>query len=291
MIFLLSIDNLLHMLYNHIGSDFTMPEMKALICSSDLKMKIRLCNKLKTYYDFKLLFDNDTGDFTEFFEADSADIVFVSVCSGENYYQFLQQIHQSGAVVYLIGDDEKQSVLVYQYKCDGFIHIREFDDDIDFCMSKFALLSKRRKHIYAVTFGRFDIFVDDIVVNFRSVKSKELLAICIDRQGGEVTMDEAVDKLWPERCYDEKVKRLYRKAVMMLNKIFDDMGIPDAFVTRRGSCCIRKDRFECDYFRFCEDTYKYFDLFNDEYMFDYTWAESTLVNLLEIKNKYLMEKL
>lgn len=41
--------------------------------------------------------------------------------------------------------------------------------------------------------------IDEKLVGYCNAKSKELLALCVDHMGGEVTMEEAVDKLWPER--------------------------------------------------------------------------------------------
>ncbi|MBQ8133842.1 MAG: hypothetical protein IJ192_05500 [Clostridia bacterium] len=263
--------------------------MNALIICSNRKINAALCNQLKKYYHFHYIFAEGKELSLKISDVNFADIIFLSVCKGENNHQLLEQIRHSGSVIFLIGDDEKHAVLTYQYRFDGFIHVNHFDKDIEFCMENFALLSRRKKRIFAETFGRFNIFVDQIVVNFHSVKSKELLALCIDRRGEEISMAEAVDILWPDRCYDDKVKRLYRKSVMILKRTFKDIGVPDAFVTMRGSCCIRKEKFECDYFRFCENIYEYFHLFNDEYMFEYTWAENTLVNLQEIKSNHLLK--
>ncbi|MBQ8133843.1 MAG: hypothetical protein IJ192_05505 [Clostridia bacterium] len=263
--------------------------MNALIISSNPKINSVLCNQLKKYYDFQFMFADGAKYPLKNSDVKSADIIFISMCSEENNPPFPEQIHHYGSVIFLIGDDEKHAVLAYQYRFDGFIHVNHFDNDLQFCMEKFALLSKRRKPILAETFGWFNIFVNDVVVNFHSAKAKELLALCIDRRGGEITMDEAIDKLWPDRRYDDKVKRLYRKSVMILNKTFKKIGIPDAFVAMHGSCCIIKDRFECDYFKFFENINKNHHLFDDEYMFNYSWAKETLVNLQEIKSNYLLK--
>ena len=79
------------------------------------------------------------------------------------------------------------------------------------------LAVRQRKRIAVRTFGRFDVFAAGRPICFKNAKSKELLALCVDRRGGEVMMDEAIDMLWPERPYDDRVKKLYRKSVLMLN--------------------------------------------------------------------------
>ena len=88
---------------------------------------------------------------------------------------------------------------------------------------------------------------------FSNKKAKELLALCVDNKGGVVTMEEAVDKLWENRLYDEKVKNLYRRAVMDLNKIFSTYGIKDVFVKKRAACWINYANVDCDYYMWIEE--------------------------------------
>ena len=111
---------------------------------------------------------------------------------------------------------------------------------------------------------------------FKNAKSKELLALCVDRRGGEVMMDEAIDMLWPERPYDEKVKKLYRKSVLMLHHTLLEYGIEGIFISKRGYCYILPEKFECDYYDFIKQKNR---IPPEEYMFQYPWAEETLASL------------
>ncbi len=133
--------------------------------------------------------------------------------------------------------------------------------------------------VRAVTFGRFDLFSGNECVRFSCRKSKELLALCVDRCGGLVTMEEAIDKLWPERVYDHRVKQLYRKAVCELRKVFERIGLSEAFVTGRGNCFIQPEYFQCDYFDFLKGIDGDFPPFYGEYLYDFSWAEETLAKL------------
>ena len=178
-------------------------------------------------------------------------------------------------VIFLIGTDEMQSVKVYKNRCDGFVKTSDLTDDLQFCLKRCGLSDEGKKKLKAVTFGRFDIFYNERLIDFKNRKAKELLALCIDRMGGEVTMEEIIDKLWPDRVYDDRVKRLYRKAVTYLRELFSQLGEGSFFVTKRAVCCIVKDMINCDYFDLLSDPEKYKFLYNGEYMFDYTWAEQT----------------
>jgi len=154
-------------------------------------------------------------------------------------------------------------------------------DDIEDAAQRAILLSKRqKKHLTAHMFGRFDVFLDGQALCFKNAKSKELLALCMDRCGGNVSMEEVIDKLWPERAYDEKVKRLYRKAVMNLRGTLREKGITEFFQTARGSCHISKEEVECDYYTYLIEPEKNEKMFQGDYLFDYSWGEETLANLM-----------
>ena len=170
---------------------------------------------------------------------------------------------------------------VIRMKADYCI-MKPYDQyDIEDAAKRAMLLCRRqKKHLTVQMFGRFDVFLDGEVIYFRNAKSKELLALCMDRCGGNVSMEEAIDKLWPERAYDEKVKRLYRKAVMNLQGTLKEEGITEFFQTKRGSCHIMKEDVECDYYTYLIEPEKGSRLFQGEYLFDYSWGEETLANLM-----------
>lgn len=96
-------------------------------------------------------------------------------------------------------------------------------------------------------------------------------------------MEEAIDKLWENRLYDERVKNLYRKAVMDLNKIFRLYDIKDVFIKKRAVCWVNYDSVECDYYTWIEETAVSGTGMSmgqkictrGEYMVEYSWAEET----------------
>lgn len=138
------------------------------------------------------------------------------------------------------------------------------------------------KRVRAVMFGRFQFFVKGKLVYFNNAKAKELLALCLDHRGGEVSMEEAVDKLWPDRVYDDKVKKLYRKAVTSLQAALREAGADEIFITRRGACYVNVEEIECDYYSFLENRNRNNCLYDGSYLFDYGWGEETLALLERI---------
>lgn len=141
-----------------------------------------------------------------------------------------------------------------------------------------ALLIKdavSENHILIKTFGYFDVFVEGKSVNFSSAKSKELLALLVDRNGGVVSTEQAISVLWEGRAYDETVQSLFRKVLRSLRATLEEIGISEILVDNRNQRSIDKTKFSCDYYELLEngksDKVKYFG----KYMDQYAWAQST----------------
>lgn len=191
---------------------------------------------------------------------------------------------QRGMVLVFLAAERERVADVLGIRADYCIMAPMNRADMTDMIERARLLSYRQKKARAVMFGRFQLFVGSSVVNFGSAKSKELLALCLDHVGGEVRMEEAIDKLWPGRLYDERVKKLYRKAVMNLQSTLRESGVEDIFETRRGVCYVVPRLIECDYFSYLNSPEQN-RLFAGEYLFDYGWAEEKLAKLYILKDR------
>lgn len=58
-----------------------------------------------------------------------------------------------------------------------------------------------QKRVRVQTFGNFEVWVDDEILNFPRQKSKELFAYLIERRGAGVTTREACAILFEDDCY------------------------------------------------------------------------------------------
>lgn len=147
-------------------------------------------------------------------------------------------------------------------------------------------LWKKKENIKVTTFGNFEVFVNDLAVDFHSSKAKELFALCIDRIGRSVSIEEATNILWENRPFDKKVKKLYNKAVRTISNTFKSYNITDVFYTSRGYCKVNNNSINCDYYLFLKGDRQSIISFNEEYMSQYSWAEGTLAKLTRIANQY-----
>lgn len=195
----------------------------------------------------------------------------------------LRELYPNLVVIFLTGYDNYTLDALYM-KADYYLMKPYSSKDFQDVMKNARLLIRRqKKRVFVRTLGRFDLIIDDQVVDLPNAKAKELFALCVDHKGGHVSMEEAVDKLWEDRIYDERVKNLYRKATMSLRKVFQEYGLEEVFVNKRGSCNINPELMDCDYFDVLEHKKQNLDYKNmlvGTYMPEYSWAEETNAQLL-----------
>ncbi len=189
-------------------------------------------------------------------------------------------------VVMFISSHDQYAAEAMRKKADYYIFKPFSHEEIEECVMRAGLLARRGdKRMLARTFGRFDLFVDGNLVKFRNAKAKELLALCVDHRGGEVTMEEAIDKLWEDREYDSKVKQCYRTAVMQLRATLIRYRALDLFKTKRGSCFIDTNLLDCDLYDLLDGKEEAVCKFDEYYMMEYSWAEETVGSLCQLLDK------
>ncbi len=140
---------------------------------------------------------------------------------------------------------------------------------------------KKEPEIYIRTFGYFDVFVNDKPIVFRHEKSKELLALLVDRKGGVLTSREAISCLWEDEPVDKTTQARFRKVAMRLKYILEEYGIADIVETVNGKRRLVADKVSCDLFDYLDDTKRDSNPFNGSYMTGYSWGEFTLAELVD----------
>lgn len=202
----------------------------------------------------------------------------------------LKEINPKMIVIYITGYEEYIKEAILDIKADYYLLKPYNRTDVEQVIERAKCLSSRLpKRVMVRTFGEFDIFVDGRLIEFKNQKAKELFAICIDSGGGEVAMKKVIEKLWEGRNYDDKVKRLYRKAVIYLNNVFRQYGVEHIFSNARGSCHINRKEMICDYYEVLDGKNIRETLFDGRYMTNYSWSEETCGKLCRMASIHLYE--
>lgn len=200
----------------------------------------------------------------------------------------LKEINPDMIVIYITGYDEYIKEAILDLKADYYLLKPYNKADVEDVLERAKCLSERlNKRVTVKTFGYFDIFVDGRLLEFKNQKAKELFALCIDSMGGEVTMKEVIEILWEDRNYDDKVKRLYRKALLYLNRLFKQYEVESIFSNARGSCHVNREEIFCDYYEVLDGKNIKDTLFDGRYMTNYSWSEETCGRLCQLASTQL----
>lgn len=108
----------------------------------------------------------------------------------------LKKINPDVILIYVTGHS-KYVVDTLKIKADYCV-MKPYDkEDIADAIARAKLLSNRfHKRMRVVTFGKFEVYVDEKPLHFGNAKARELFAYCVHREGATIMMDEAIDVLW-----------------------------------------------------------------------------------------------
>ena len=136
-------------------------------------------------------------------------------------------------------------------------------------------------------FGSFDVYVDGKIMSFKSAKAKELLALLIQKRGGVVTPEEAMNCLYDGRRYDRGKSSSYRMNVLRLRESLEEVGINDLlFSPEHGyGKYIDASKIDCDLYDFLDGDPEGRRKFNGQYLSGYSWGETMLAALVWDINK------
>ena len=123
------------------------------------------------------------------------------------------------------------------------------------------------------TFGGFAAFVDEKPLAFRRSKTKELLALLVDRRGAPVTAREACAVLWEDEPCTASQRSYYQSLVADLRATLEGAGAGGALAKSWNSLAIDPDALDCDSYRFLEGDPEAVNSYRGAYLPSYSWAE------------------
>ena len=138
----------------------------------------------------------------------------------------------------------------------------------------------KEKPVTVKCFGNFEVYVKNQKLMFKRLKTKELFADLVDRNGSGMTAKQICAVLFPDDSDDNKNAAYLRQLVLDLKNTLKAVGAEG--VLCHETPCYRVDTslIKCDYVSYLE-TGK--PEFHGEYMTQYSWAEETCA-MLQYKN-------
>jgi len=129
--------------------------------------------------------------------------------------------------------------------------------------------------VYMQTFGNFEVFVNGKPIAFSRLKSKELLAYLVDRQGASATTAEIASILWEDKIYDTSIKNQVQVAISDMVKVLKEYSIEDIIIRSRNQISVDRSKIRCDYYDLLNWNVTAINSYTGEYMSNYSWAEMT----------------
>ncbi|MGN0438653.1 MAG: response regulator [Lachnospiraceae bacterium] len=138
----------------------------------------------------------------------------------------------------------------------------------------------RKNRVRFQTFGNFEMFIDNQIVKFKYNLTKEMLAYLVDRNGEICVKNDIMTVLWGDKCSPS----YFRTLVKDLNDILRETGCEDIIYQQRGKIGIVRKKVDCDYYDWLDGKSHGVNLYQGEYMTQYSWGEITNASLTQNKN-------
>ena len=125
-------------------------------------------------------------------------------------------------------------------------------------------------------FGNFEVLYNGEILTFKRKKTKELLAILVDRNGASMTAKQICASLFSDDTDATKKTAYLRQLVLDLKNTLKLIGAEDVLRHDTPYYWIDTKQIKCDYLSFLETGNP---PFRGEYMTQYSWAEETCAML------------
>ena len=224
------------------------------------------------------------------------DIVFLEIrmetLSGLQAAQKLQQINPRVNIIFATEYDEYARD-AFAMHASGFITKPVTEEKIlfEFEHLRYPMEKEKGPGIRVRTFGNFEVFCGNEVINFKYSKSKEVFAYLVDRLGAMVAKDEIIAVIWEDSKPGEH-DSYFRNIRSDLLRTFDKYGARDVLATRWGYLGVVPSLIECDYYDYLKEDKRnpgkksgiLLRQYRGEYMSQYSWSEATNSSLRQAYN-------
>lgn len=126
------------------------------------------------------------------------------------------------------------------------------------------------------TFGGFEAQANGAPLPLKRQKSRELLALLVDRRGCSVTTRQACALLWEDAPYSASQRSYFQTLVADIRAALAAVGAEAVLVRSRNSLAIDPALIDCDSYRFLDGDPVAINAYRGDYLPAYSWAEYTI---------------
>lgn len=228
-------------------------------------------------------FDNEL-DALDWAQHHLFDIAFLDISehgiNGLSLAQKLRQISPSCYIIFCTACPE-YALDAFQIHADGYL-LKPIDSEC--IQSEIQYLFRRhiaRPLLTIRCFGGFEVSnIHGQILNFKRTKTKELLAVLVDRNGMGITSKEICTLLWEDSSnQDQKNMQYLWNLFSDLSKTLKQAGAQDVLIRSGRNYLLDIQRVQCDYYDYLRHPDASHTM--DEYMPQYSWAEMSKAGLVK----------
>ena len=259
--------------------------MRAIVVDDEQIMLKRFERLSKDIKDLHIACTFESAADALLYAADNpVDIAFIDielpVMNGIDLAMRLREIRSDILIVFVTAYDD----YVWQFNRVGgdyYILKPYTKETLDMAMDKIRLMARRQqKRLYIQTFGRFVVKEGDRPLPLTG-KAKEILALVVTRRGKEISNEEIYSTIWEGREYNNEQMSVFYNALGRLRRLLKKEGCENLLITTPHGQMINTDMFDCDYYAWQDGNMGERDLFDGEFMSEYSWGEYILATIAD----------
>ncbi len=132
------------------------------------------------------------------------------------------------------------------------------------------------------TIPTLNITVDGAPLYIPGAKTREMLALLIDRGGSGFSVSEGIACLWPERAANSATQSLCRMTWKRLSETLKSAGADGIVESTGNRRYLKTDAVDCDLYRIMAGDKQTAKKYSGEYLREYEWAEERNAQLAKM---------
>jgi two-component SAPR family response regulator len=219
------------------------------------------------------------SDALAYVEENSVDIAFLDInmrgIGGLRLAELINEKQQKCRIVFCTGY-EQYAVSAFRLHASGYLMKPITAADVQKEIYHVKNVQNTQKLLTVKCFGNFEVFYNGDILPFKRTKTKEVLAVLVDRSGAGMTAKQMCAILFADGTDDAKNVAYIRQLIFDLKNTLKNIGADSVLRHETPYYRVDPERLRCDYFSYLETGSPEF---RGEYMKQYSWAEETCAML------------
>ena len=217
---------------------------------------------------------SDCEEALAFTQANSVDVAFLDInmrgMGGLALAEKIVEARPDCKIVFCTGYEE-YAIPAFKLHASGYLMKPVSAKDVQGEINNIKGLRQKEKLLTVKCFGNFEVYAKNEKLTFKRLKTKELFAFLVDRNGAGMTAKQICAALFDD-VDDNKNAAYLRQLVLDLKNTLKAVGAESVLCHETPCYRVNTNLIRCDYTTYLE-TGK--PEFHGEYMTQYSWAEET----------------